>query len=338
MFNQRKFKSSNFRLYWRLPLGLAATSMFDSTDVLQHRCETWEILAGRNCAKCCVFFHSFVASRAPKVKTEVAKDRLPKMSKKIAPQNRWNIVGSEHFWKLSFAKFAPRCGARAVWKSKSLKTDGLGAFLRFKMLLAWQVSTRCKIRGRRRTSWGVQKTYQLLHGATAANTKPPYSSNNGSIRWYRRNRRWHSVWQQQRLRSCVFAVCGLQNQMTTKIIWQPNWPPKSIESHISWQPKSFEPQIIWQPNHFKLKSIDNQIIGISNRLTTTSFESQSIWQPNHLNPTSFHIWTAWISNQLTTKIIWISNHLTTKSVQSQIIRHPNHLNPKALDNQIIFNW
>ena len=41
---QRKFRSSNFRLYWKLPVGLAA-SMFDSRDVL----------AGRNCAKCCVF-------------------------------------------------------------------------------------------------------------------------------------------------------------------------------------------------------------------------------------------------------------------------------------------
>ena len=52
--DQRKFRSSNFRLYWKLPVGLAA-SMFDSRDVLQRRCETWEMLAGRNCAKCCVF-------------------------------------------------------------------------------------------------------------------------------------------------------------------------------------------------------------------------------------------------------------------------------------------
>ena len=42
--HQRKFRSSNFRLYWKLPVALAA-SMFDSRDVL----------AGRNCAKCCVF-------------------------------------------------------------------------------------------------------------------------------------------------------------------------------------------------------------------------------------------------------------------------------------------
>ena len=42
--NQRKFRSSNFRLYWKLPVALAA-SMFDSRDVS----------AGRNCAKRCVF-------------------------------------------------------------------------------------------------------------------------------------------------------------------------------------------------------------------------------------------------------------------------------------------
>ena len=52
--NQRKFRSSNFRLYWKLLVGLAA-SMLDSRNVLQRRCETWEILAGRNCAKRCVF-------------------------------------------------------------------------------------------------------------------------------------------------------------------------------------------------------------------------------------------------------------------------------------------
>ena len=38
-------------------------------------------------------------------------------------------VGSDHFWKLSFAKFAPRLRARAIWKSKSLKHRGFGALL-----------------------------------------------------------------------------------------------------------------------------------------------------------------------------------------------------------------
>ena len=57
-----------------------------------------------------MFFRSFVASKARKgrsEKTGVAEDRLPKMS----------------------AKFAPRLCARAIRKSKSLKTRRLGALL-----------------------------------------------------------------------------------------------------------------------------------------------------------------------------------------------------------------
>ena len=57
-----------------------------------------------------MFFHSFVASKVRKGRSEKrggAKDRLPKMS----------------------TKFAPRLRARAIWKSKSLKTGGGGALL-----------------------------------------------------------------------------------------------------------------------------------------------------------------------------------------------------------------
>ena len=55
-----------------------------------------------------MFFHSFVASRVCKGRSEKrggAKDRLPKMS----------------------TKFAPRLRARAIWKSKSLRHRGFGA-------------------------------------------------------------------------------------------------------------------------------------------------------------------------------------------------------------------
>ena len=44
-------------------------------------------------------------------------------------QYRQKLAESGRFWKLSIAKFAPRCRARAVSTSKSLKTDGLGMFL-----------------------------------------------------------------------------------------------------------------------------------------------------------------------------------------------------------------
>ena len=70
---------------------------------------------------------------------------------------------SGHFWKLSFAKIAPRLRARAIWKSKSLKTDGLGTFFEVQSVFRVAgagISTRCKIRGRRRSSWGLQKRWQ----------------------------------------------------------------------------------------------------------------------------------------------------------------------------------
>ena len=104
--------------------------MFYSTDVRHER--FWRVGIARNA----VFFHSFVASKARKGRSEKrggAKDRLLKMS----------------------AKFAPRLRARAIWKSKSLKTDGLGMFLDVQSgfrVAGAGISTRCKIRGRRRSS------------------------------------------------------------------------------------------------------------------------------------------------------------------------------------------
>ena len=53
--------------------------------------------------------------------------------------------------KLSSAKFAPRCGERAIWKSTLLKTDGLGAFSEVQAafcVASAGVLARCKIRGR----------------------------------------------------------------------------------------------------------------------------------------------------------------------------------------------
>ena len=46
---------------------------------------------------------------------------------RFGTQNRSKLAVSEHFWKLSFAKFAPRLRTRAIRKSKSLKTGGVGA-------------------------------------------------------------------------------------------------------------------------------------------------------------------------------------------------------------------
>ena len=70
-------------------------------------------------AETAVFFHSFVASPARKVsslKRAGAEGRLPKTS----------------------PKFAPRCGARAIWKSKLLKHQGFGPFCKVRRFFAWQ--------------------------------------------------------------------------------------------------------------------------------------------------------------------------------------------------------
>ena len=78
--------------------------MFYSADVRHER--FWRVGIARNA----VFFHSFVASKARKGRSEKrggAEDRLPKMS----------------------TKFAPRLRARAIRKSKSLKTGMFGALL-----------------------------------------------------------------------------------------------------------------------------------------------------------------------------------------------------------------
>ena len=107
-------------------------------------------------------------------------------------QNRYNTVGSEHFWKLSFAKFAPRCGAKAVWKSKSLKLEGFGALLEVQLrkicTTLWRESglevktvknwrsrgvfgrSKCFSRGRRRNFDTLQNTWQAQEFVRVAKT------------------------------------------------------------------------------------------------------------------------------------------------------------------------
>ena len=48
-------------------------------------------------------------------------------------QNAQNTSASDHFWKLRCRKSARRCGAKHIWKSKELKSDGLGALLEVEM-------------------------------------------------------------------------------------------------------------------------------------------------------------------------------------------------------------
>ena len=52
---------------------------------------------------------------------------------RFGSQNREKLAGPEHFWKLTSTKFAPRLRARAIWKSKSFKTGGVGALLEIEL-------------------------------------------------------------------------------------------------------------------------------------------------------------------------------------------------------------
>ena len=62
-----------------------------------------------------------------KVHAVVARSTFPS-------QNVQNTRGSDHFWRLRCRKSARRCGAKHIWKSKVLKTGGLGAVLEVEML------------------------------------------------------------------------------------------------------------------------------------------------------------------------------------------------------------
>ena len=61
------------------------------------------------------------------------------MSKKCTPLWREahfqvKMYKTDHFWRLRCRKSARRCGAKHIWKSKVLKTGGLGAVLEVEML------------------------------------------------------------------------------------------------------------------------------------------------------------------------------------------------------------
>ena len=76
--NQRKFRSSNFRLYWKLPVDLTA-EMF------------WRVGIARNA----VFFHSFVASKARKGRSE--KRELRRIGCPRCLQNLHHACARERF-------------------------------------------------------------------------------------------------------------------------------------------------------------------------------------------------------------------------------------------------
>ena len=125
-------------------------------------------------ARYAVFFHSFVASRARKGRSEKrggAKDRLPKMSTKFAPRLRARAISakkrhhaawSERFWKLRSAKFAPRLRARAIDLEVNIVKNG-----RSRRIFG---SSKWFSRGRRRDFDTLQNTWQAQEFVRVAKT------------------------------------------------------------------------------------------------------------------------------------------------------------------------
>ena len=70
-----------------------------------------------------------------KVHAVVARSTFPS-------QNVQNTPGSDHFWKSRCWKSARRCGAKHIFKSKVLKTDGLGPLLEVQLWKKCRKSAR----------------------------------------------------------------------------------------------------------------------------------------------------------------------------------------------------
>ena len=79
---------------------------------------------------------TFGSCDVEKVHAVVARSTFP--SQKVQ-----NTPGPDHFWRLRCRKSARRCGAKLIFKSKVLKTDGLGP------LLEVQMSKKCRKSARR---------------------------------------------------------------------------------------------------------------------------------------------------------------------------------------------
>ena len=85
---------------------------------------------------------------------------------------------SEHFWNLSFAKFAPRLRARAIWKSKLLKHRGFGTFFEVEFRKIYTTPAResdlevktVKIPGARNDFEILQNTWQAQEFVRVAKT------------------------------------------------------------------------------------------------------------------------------------------------------------------------
>ena len=71
------------------------------------------------------------------------------------------MADSEHFWNLSFAKFAPRLRARTIWKSKLIKIDDFGTFLEIQNVFFSH--NRYKDFDTLRNTWSAQEFVRVIN-------------------------------------------------------------------------------------------------------------------------------------------------------------------------------
>ena len=95
--------------------------------------------------KCTPFWREHISKSKCTKHTMLGPLLEVKMMKKCTPlwredarstfpnQNAQNTPCPEHFWKLWCRKSARRCGAKHIWKSKALKTEGFGPLLEAEM-------------------------------------------------------------------------------------------------------------------------------------------------------------------------------------------------------------
>ena len=196
-----------------------------------------------------------------------------------ASQTRLNGPAHRHGTRIisSSAKFAPCCGAKAIRKSKLLKTGMLGALLEIQLRKIWKhqalrtfleiqsafsvagamILTRCKIRGRRRSSGGLQKHWQA---------------------WW-----WFETmlfaWQAQGFRA-LWCRCL---KLTTLNPW------KGCKFHVT-EVLLCRDHVTWTSSHLTTW-IPNQW------LTIKALGARVKWQPNRLIPHSIDNQSTWIWNQ-----------------------------------------
>ena len=289
---------------------------------------------------------------------------------RFGSQNRKKLTVREHFWKLKSPKFAPRLRARTIWKSKSLKHQVLGQL--FEVQNAFRVagagiSIRFKMRGRRRSSWGLQKRWQAW--------------------WiWRGSETMCFAWQGQGFRAlrCRCLKLSTQNPWkgcnfhVTEVIF--------CSDHFAWQLQDFVclgSTFSWQAQYFwsiHLKIVKTYWNSEVKRAVNMSFLKEvsqkcfvfglqsfnfegSLAQKLRFWASKFHFWRksrrnasflgfkASILKEVSHKSfvfelqsfifegslaqkLWISNRLTINSLESQINWLPSHLNLKPLTARI----